>query len=107
MSSPLDKIKCRMSSDIPVKWLFAGDSITHGALHTWGWRDYTEHFSERIRYDWNYWRQAIEEKPIRAMAWMNDELHPNNYGHLALVRRLQQQLDLWDPDSNVARLFLP
>jgi lysophospholipase L1-like esterase len=35
----------------PVKWLFAGDSITHGALHTLGWRDFTEHFSERIRFE--------------------------------------------------------
>jgi len=35
----------------PVKWLFAGDSITHGALHTLGWRDFTEHFSERVRWE--------------------------------------------------------
>lgn len=33
----------------PVKWLFYGDSITHGAVHTFGQRDYTEHFSERVR----------------------------------------------------------
>lgn len=35
----------------PVKWLFAGDSITHGAYHTLGWRDFTELFSERLRYE--------------------------------------------------------
>lgn len=33
----------------PVKWLFYGDSITHGLLHTFGYRDYTELFSERVR----------------------------------------------------------
>ena len=33
----------------PLKWLFYGDSITHGAFHTFGARDYTELFSERIR----------------------------------------------------------
>lgn len=33
----------------PLKWLFYGDSITHGAVHTFGMRDYTELFSERIR----------------------------------------------------------
>lgn len=33
----------------PAKWLFYGDSITHGAVHTFGKRDYTEHFSERVR----------------------------------------------------------
>lgn len=40
-----------LQRDEPVKWLFAGDSITHGALHTLGWRDFTEHFSERIRFE--------------------------------------------------------
>jgi len=37
------------SSEKPIKWLFYGDSITHGAAHTAGWRDYTEIFSERVR----------------------------------------------------------
>jgi len=37
--------------DQPVKWLFAGDSITHGAYHTIGWRDFTELFSERLRWE--------------------------------------------------------
>ena len=35
----------------PVKWLFIGDSITHGALHTFGWRDYVELFAERVRFE--------------------------------------------------------
>lgn len=35
----------------PVKWLFCGDSITQGALHTFGYRDYTELFSERMRFE--------------------------------------------------------
>jgi hypothetical protein len=38
-----------LRTEKPVKWLFYGDSITHGAAHTRGWRDYTEIFSERIR----------------------------------------------------------
>ena len=37
--------------DEPLRWVFAGDSITHGALHTMGWRDYTELFSERLRHE--------------------------------------------------------
>ncbi len=40
-----------LRSPKPAKWLFYGDSITHGAFHTMGWRDYTELFSERIRYE--------------------------------------------------------
>jgi lysophospholipase L1-like esterase len=35
----------------PVKWLFYGDSITHGALHTFGYRDYVELFVERVRFE--------------------------------------------------------
>lgn len=50
-SAELEKLKSLITSKDPVRWLFAGDSITHGALHTFGARDYTEHFSERIRYE--------------------------------------------------------
>ncbi len=35
----------------PLTWVFTGDSITHGALHTFGWRSYVEHFAERLRYE--------------------------------------------------------
>lgn len=40
-----------LQSKNPVKWLFYGDSITHGAFSTVGWRDYTELFSERVRWE--------------------------------------------------------
>lgn len=60
MSNPtFDRIKTLLSSPDPIKWLFAGDSITHGALHTFGWRDYTELFSERIRYEMGRQRDCI------------------------------------------------
>lgn len=36
---------------VPVTWVFTGDSITHGALFTEGWRSFVEHFSERIRWE--------------------------------------------------------
>lgn len=218
----LEQIKKRMQSSVPMKWLFTGDSITHGALHTWGYRDYTEHFSERLRYeigrprdiviktgisgwtgqairndiDWNilqftpdavsimigmndcragtekvdvfrdnyrfiidrvmengkppvilhtpnpiwaeamdirgslpvyvdeirriareydlllvdhfaYWASAIQEKPIRATAWMNDSLHPGQYGHIAMAHLLLKELGMWDSSSYIARLFVP
>lgn len=38
-------------SEQPIRWLFYGDSITQGALHTFGYRDYTEIFSERVRFE--------------------------------------------------------
>jgi lysophospholipase L1-like esterase len=33
----------------PVTWTFIGDSITQGVVHTHGWRNYVELFSERVR----------------------------------------------------------
>lgn len=45
----MERIHAILQRKEPVKWLFYGDSITHGAAHLFGARDYTEHFSERIR----------------------------------------------------------
>lgn len=35
----------------PATWVFTGDSITHGALFTEGWRSFPEHFGERVRWE--------------------------------------------------------
>lgn len=40
-----------LANDRPVNWIFTGDSITHGAFHSLGHRDYPEHFSERLRWE--------------------------------------------------------
>jgi lysophospholipase L1-like esterase len=45
----MEKIRQYLRQEQPVKWLFYGDSITHGVLHTWGDRDYTQLFAERVR----------------------------------------------------------
>ena len=45
----MDRVRELLRRDTPVKWLFYGDSITHGTSHTFGWRDYVELFSERVR----------------------------------------------------------
>jgi len=42
------EIEALLAEDRPVTWLFAGDSITQGAVHTMGWRNYTELFDERL-----------------------------------------------------------
>lgn len=55
MNLPLDK---------PVRWVFAGDSITHGALHTMGWRDYTELFSERLRHELKRPRDCVTKTGV-------------------------------------------
>ena len=51
MATDLDAIKARIQSPAPIRWLFAGDSITHGIVHTLGWRHYVELFSERVRWE--------------------------------------------------------
>lgn len=211
-----------MGSPVPMKWIFCGDSVTHGAKHTFGGRDYTELFSERLRWElaryrdiviktgvkgrtakevladieWSvlqfkpdvvsmmlgindcrmgtnglsafkddyrriidrirkadasviilhtpnitwmeakdgrdtlplyveeirrianqcdlplvdhsaHWLSAIQQKPIRATAWMNDSLHPGQYGHVELAHLLLKELGLWSQDSDVCRLFTP
>jgi lysophospholipase L1-like esterase len=47
----MDRVKALLISEKPVKWIFCGDSITHGALHTFGCRDYVEIFAERVRFE--------------------------------------------------------
>src|SRR4029077_19894017 len=44
-------IKQLLAGKRPLTWVFTGDSITHGALHTLGWRSYPEHFAERVRWE--------------------------------------------------------
>jgi lysophospholipase L1-like esterase len=40
-------------------WVFYGDSITHGAKHTYGWRDYPELFAERVCYEMQRGRDMV------------------------------------------------
>jgi len=50
-SPDLAKLRARMAAREPMTWLFTGDSITHGALHTRGWRAFPEIVAERIRFE--------------------------------------------------------
>jgi len=55
----METIRALLKREDPVKWLFTGDSITHGAKHTIGWRDYTELFCERIRWELGRARDVV------------------------------------------------
>ncbi len=46
-----EPIQAALKKKEPITWVFTGDSITHGALHTMGWRSYPEHFAERVRWE--------------------------------------------------------
>ena len=50
-TDPFQTIRDRMAPKTPLTWVFTGDSITHGALHTMGARSYSEHFAERVRWE--------------------------------------------------------
>ncbi len=43
----------------PMIWLFTGDSITHGAKHTHGYRSYPEIFAERVRWELGRTRDIV------------------------------------------------
>lgn len=51
----LEKIRLHLRTQgrgkTPWVWIFYGDSITHGAKHTRGWRSFPEIFAERLRYE--------------------------------------------------------
>ena len=60
----MERIKRLLQSERPVKWVFEGDSITHGALHTFGYRDYSELFCERIRFEMGRGRDFVIKSAI-------------------------------------------
>lgn len=43
----------------PLVWVFAGDSITQGVLHTYGARCWVEHLHERLRWQLDRFLDAI------------------------------------------------
>jgi lysophospholipase L1-like esterase len=52
-------IKKLLAGMAALTWVFTGDSITHGALHTLGWRSYPEHFAERVRWELHRMRDVV------------------------------------------------
>lgn len=50
-SAPLASVQRMLSGPQPVVWLFTGDGTTLGAMHTDGQRSFSEHFSERVRWE--------------------------------------------------------
>lgn len=55
----LDRISGLLKTKDPLIWLFTGDSITHGAKHTHGYRSYPEIFAERFRYELGRYRDIV------------------------------------------------
>lgn len=81
-----DPVRDLLARKEPVIWLFTGDSVTHGALHTMGWRSYPEHFVERIRWELQRRRDVVintgisgttAEKLLPDLAWRALQFRPS------------------------------
>jgi acyl-CoA thioesterase I len=59
MRNDLELLTRRLAKHESMRWVFTGDSIAHGALHTMGWRDYTELFAERVRWEMSRLRDCV------------------------------------------------
>lgn len=58
-SSGLAGIKTLLTGKNAVTWVFTGDDITQGAVHTKGFRSYPEHFAERVRWELKRMRDLV------------------------------------------------
>lgn len=67
----LDGIKRLLASQNPIRWVFAGDSITQGAKHTFGYRSFPEIFSERVRWEMRRGRDMIINSAISGSTAMD------------------------------------
>ena len=69
----LAKIQAHLANeeDAPWTWVFYGDSITHGAAHTHGWRSFPEIFQERVRYEYGRPMDAIVNSGNSGQTSMN------------------------------------
>lgn len=64
----LARIQAIFANKEAVKWVFAGDSITQGAKHTFGYRSYPEIFAERVRWELKRVRDIVINSAISGNA---------------------------------------
>jgi lysophospholipase L1-like esterase len=81
----MDRTRSLSQSERPLTWLFAGDSITQGAVHTRGSRDYTQLFRERL---WGLTR--CEDVVINTAV--------AGWGVASLVPRVEERIVRFRPD---------
>ncbi|MCE7070866.1 GDSL-type esterase/lipase family protein [Dyadobacter sp. CY327] len=67
----LERVKELLASQEPHIWLFTGDSITHGAKHTKGYRSYPEIFGERLRWELKRMRDVVINTGISGNTTVN------------------------------------
>ncbi len=87
----LDRIgeHVRSRGSEPWTWVFYGDSITHGARHTYGWRSFPEIFHERVRGEYLMKNEMVINSG--ASGYSTFELLSENFYH-RMVRRFHPQV---------------
>ncbi|MER7245602.1 GDSL-type esterase/lipase family protein [Kribbella sp. NPDC000426] len=83
-----------MATGRPLTWLFTGDSVTAGEQHTYGQRDFTQLFEERIRYELG--RGADTVINTAKSGWTAGDL----------VAELDHAVLRWKPDIVIAGIGL-
>lgn len=64
VAAAFQPVRALLDEKDPITWVFTGDSITHGAEHTLGWRSYPEHFAERVRWELRRKRDMVVNSGI-------------------------------------------
>lgn len=61
----------------PLTWVFAGDSVTQGALHTYGHRSYSELFAEHVRWVMKRYDDVVINAGVNGTtaAYLNDRFN--------------------------------
>lgn len=83
-------LQALLAREEPVTWVFAGDSITHGCMHTDYLRNFQEHFT-----------QAVKTSPERA-----HDTVVNTGVSGATTRELTANFDAWVADYRADVVFL-
>ena len=76
----MDRIKSLIKSEKPLRWVFAGDSITHGVRHTLGYRDYVQIVEERLTGELPRYQDAVIKTGVSG--WTTGALRKNLNVHV-------------------------
>lgn len=86
MTIDQEHLHARLASERPMNWVFTGDSITHGLVHTLGARSYVEHLHEFIRSDMRRLRDVVVNTAISG--WRTSQL----------LQDFEHRVTAWSPE---------
>lgn len=81
-----ERLKQRLEGEEPLTWLFMGDSITHGALWTFGYKDYVELIDQYARETFNRKEDIFINTAVSGATI------------LSTLNRIEHRLEAYEPD---------